>query len=204
MTQPVFDPSLVAAGPDDVRALAAAGRELHVEIGFGKDVRILREAVRRPDALFLGVEISRKKAASFCRKAARAGLRNVRAYHGDARLVLAELLPPESVQSFTILFPDPWPKRRHWKHRWIQPGTAAQLVRAMRAGAEAVVATDHDGYVEQIRDVLAAAGLSLEYESREVPDEDRTLFAERFDRLGESVTYLRWRKSGAPTAPGAW
>lgn len=85
-----FDPSLVA-----VETLDAQGRELHVEVGFGKDVRILREAAQAPDALFLGIEISRKKALSFCRKVARLGLRNVRARHGDVREVLRDGLPPE-------------------------------------------------------------------------------------------------------------
>ena len=99
-----------------------------------------------------------------------------------------------SVRSFTILFPDPWPKRRQNKHRWIQPATAALLARALAPGGTLTVATDHDGYVAQIRDALSGAGLALEEESREVPALDRTLFAERFERLGASVTYLRWRR----------
>jgi len=187
----VFDPALVAvdAVPD------AGGRPLHVEVGFGKDVRILRAAERDPDALFLGVEISRKKVASFCRKVARAGLRNVRAFWGDVRAVLADL-QPGSVASYTILFPDPWPKRKHHKHRWIQPETAARLYETLAVGGTLTVATDHDGYRDQIRDVLAASGLTLDYEDSVVPEDDRSLFAMRFERLGETVTYLRWLKTG--------
>ena len=78
-----FDPREVAV--DGRTAVRALGRPLHVEVGFGKDVRILREAEQRPDEWFLGVEISRKKAVKFCQKVARAGLRNVRAYQGDVR-----------------------------------------------------------------------------------------------------------------------
>ncbi len=170
------------------------GRPLHIEVGFGKDVRILREARHDPDGLYIGIEISRKKAQSFCRKVARAGLRNVRCYLGDVRPVLEEL-PGGSVSSFTILFPDPWPKRRQSKHRWIQGPTAALLASALREGGGLIVATDHQGYVEQIREVLCEAGLMLECESHEIPDEDRTLFAQRFERVGETVTYQRWRKS---------
>jgi tRNA (guanine-N7-)-methyltransferase len=175
-----------ALGPDD--------RDLHVEIGFGKDVRTLREAEANPDALFLGVEISRKKVVKFCQKVARAGLRNVRAYLGDARHVLRELLPAGSVASFTILFPDPWPKRRHHKHRWIQDDTAALLAAALRDGGRVIVATDHDGYAAQIERCLAGTGLELEEKREGVPEEDRSLFAQRFERLGESVTWMRWRK----------
>jgi tRNA (guanine-N7-)-methyltransferase len=188
-----FDPAEVAVGA--VADLHAGDeRALHVEVGFGKDVRILREAGREPDAMFLGVEVSRKKAQSFCRKVARAGLRNVRCYWGDVRTVLADLAPA-SVASFTILFPDPWPKRRHHKHRWIQAPAARQLAAALAPGGWIITATDHDGYATQIREVLTDAGLTLELETREIPEEDRSLFAQRFERLGESITYHRWRKS---------
>ena len=183
-----FEPTEVA-----VDAVEPDGRALHIEVGFGKDVRILREAGRDPDGLYIGIEISRKKAESFCRKVARAGFRNVRCHRGDVRPVL-EKLPPGSVSSFTILFPDPWPKRRQSKHRWIQEPTAALLGSALVEGGSIIVATDHQGYVQQIREVLGEAGLVLEYESYEIPDEDRSLFAQRFERSGETVTYQRWRK----------
>jgi len=189
-----FDPAEVA-----VPAIVPRDRPLHVEIGFGKDVRLLREAAARPDEDFVGVEISRKKALSFCRKVARAGLRNVRACNTDVRKVLADL-PPGSVASFTILFPDPWPKRRHWKNRWIQPGTAALLRRALVPGGTITSATDHPGYRDQIRACLLDAGLELLHEGPEVPAEDRTLFTERFERLQAPVTYFRWRRGGAPGA----
>jgi len=194
-----FDPAEVAVAADGPlpEALDLRERELHVEIGFGKDTRVLREAEQRPDSLFLGIEISRKKALSFCRKVARAGLRNIRCHHGDVRKVLESgMLPSGSAVSFTILFPDPWPKRRHWKHRWIRTDTAALLARALTSGGTVVVATDHEGYREQIREALSGAGLELEQESAGVPDADRTLFAERFLRRGEGVTWQRWRKGG--------
>jgi len=195
-----FDPDEVAVvgeGPLP-QALATNGRPLHVEVGFGKDVRILREAARHPDARYLGVEISRKKVRKFREKVARAGLRNVRALEGDVRRVLAGLLPPESVVSFTILFPDPWPKRRHRKHRWIQPDTAAQLFRSLRPLGTVTVATDHEGYRDQIRECLAGAGFVLIEERLGVPEEDRTLFAQRFERLGKGVTHQVWLRPHRP------
>jgi len=189
-----FDPTSVAV---DIHA--DLGRPLHVEVGFGKDVRILRAAEQQPDEWFLGVEISRKKAVKFCQKVARAGLRNVRAYQGDVRVALREMLPPASVSSFTILFPDPWPKRRHRKHRWIREETAEQVARALVDGGEVTVATDHAGYMEQIRAGFQAAGMVLDHEDTEIPADDRTLFAERFERLAQGVTYQRWHKVGPTT-----
>ncbi|MFI5402680.1 MAG: tRNA (guanine(46)-N(7))-methyltransferase TrmB [Planctomycetota bacterium] len=187
----LFDPAEVA-----VPAVVPRGAPLHVEVGFGKDVRLLREAAARPDEDFVGVEISRKKALSFCKKVARLGLRNVRACQADVRQVLADL-PPGSVASFTILFPDPWPKRRHWKKRWIDPSTAALLLRALVPGGTLATATDHPGYRDQIRACLEGAGFHLLHEGPDVPPEDRTIFTERFERLKAPVTYFRWRRGGA-------
>jgi tRNA (guanine-N7-)-methyltransferase len=184
-----FDPAEVA-----VASVVPGDRPLHVEVGFGKDIRLLREAAARPGEDFVGIEISRKKALSFCRKVARAGLRNVRACQQDVRRVLEDL-PEGSVASFTILFPDPWPKRRHWKNRWIQPATAALLFRALAQGGTVTTATDHEGYRDQIRACLLEAGFELLHEGAEVPQADRTLFTERFERLQSPVTYFRWRKA---------
>lgn len=193
----LFDPAEVS-----VASVVPRGRPLHVEVGFGKDVRLLREAAARPGDDFVGIEISRKKALSFCRKVARTGLRNVRACQADVRRVLADL-PPGSVASFTILFPDPWPKRRHWKNRWIQPPTAALLLRALVPGGTLTTATDHPGYRDQIRACLLGAGFDLLHEGPDVPPEDRTLFTERFERLKAPVAYFRWGRGGARGGEGA-
>jgi len=189
--------------PEEVRVVAGPvagqvgldGRDLHVEVGFGKDIRCLREAEGNPDAVYLGVEISRKKALKFRQKVARTGLRNVFGYHGDVRDVLKGMLPQGGVASFTVLFPDPWPKRRHHKNRWIQPDTAAQMVRALRPGGVVRVATDHGGYADWIRACLAGAGLEPVEIRTGVPEGDRTLFARRFERLGHDVTHMVWRKA---------
>ena len=189
-----FDPETVAIGecaslPD---AMGAEDRLLHVEVGIGKDIRTLRMAEREPEARFLGVEISRKKCRKFGEKVARANLRNVRCHCGDARKVLNQMLPEHSVDSFTILFPDPWPKRKHHKNRWVQEETAALLRRILKADGQIIAATDHDHYRDQMRRVLSGAGFVETLTLDHVPGEDKSLFAERFERLGETVTYMRW------------
>jgi tRNA (guanine-N7-)-methyltransferase len=191
----LIDPEDVALRTDVpvAEALRLDGRPLHVEVGFGKDVRLLRAAAAEPEARFVGIEISRKKVVSFRKKVARLGLRNVQAYLGDVRRFLAEL-PDACAASFTILFPDPWPKRRQKKHRWIQPPTAARIAAALVPGGLVRVATDSDDSMDQIRACLKGAGLELREERREIPEPDRTLFAERFERLGETVTHQVWSK----------
>ena len=189
-----FDPETVAVG-DCVSfpaAMEVGDRPLHVEIDFGKDVRTLRMAERDPEACFLGIEISRKKCRKFREKVARANLTNVRCHWGDARKALREMLPANSVDSFTILFPDPWPKRKHHKNRWVQEETAGLLARALRPHGHIIAATDHDHYRDQIRRVLTAAGFVETQTLDHVPEDDKSLFAARFERIGESVTYMRW------------
>jgi len=196
----VFDPLDVAVSPGvPLGEVLDLTRPVHVEVGFGKDIRILRAAEAAPDAWFVGVEISRKKVVSFRNKVARAGLRNVRAYQSDVRHFLADLTPG-TITSFTILFPDPWPKRRQNKHRWIQPLTAKRLADALVGGGRVTVATDHDGYIEHIRECFDGVGLTLVEERRDVPEPDRSLFAERFQRLGETVTHQTWVKHRSSTA----
>jgi tRNA (guanine-N7-)-methyltransferase len=73
------------------------------------------------------------------------GLANVRVHMGDARDVLA-CLPDASLSAVYVLFPDPWPKARHHKRRFVQPQTLDALARALKAGAELRVATDHGDY----------------------------------------------------------
>lgn len=189
-----FDPDSVAVGECESfpEALGVGERAFHVEVGFGKDIRTLRMAEREPEARFLGIEISRKKCVKFREKVARAGLRNVRCYWGDARKALATMLPDHSVDSFTILFPDPWPKRKHHKHRWVQEETAALLARILKPHGQIIVATDHDHYKDQIRRVLSGAGFEETLTLDHVPEDDKSLFAERFERLGESITYMKW------------
>ncbi|MGQ0612824.1 MAG: tRNA (guanine(46)-N(7))-methyltransferase TrmB [Planctomycetaceae bacterium] len=192
-----IDPASVAVAPSASLpdAMGASGRRLYVEVGFGKDVRLLRAAAADPEGRYLGVEISRKKFDSFCRKAARAGLTNVRALGGDVRRVLGEMLPPGSVAGFTILFPDPWPKRRQRKNRWIQPATAASLYRALAPGGIVEVATDDADYLAQIRRCFLDAGLLLETERGQVEESERTVFASRFERRGVPVIFQRWRRA---------
>ncbi|MHC4939483.1 MAG: tRNA (guanosine(46)-N7)-methyltransferase TrmB [Planctomycetota bacterium] len=197
-----FDPERVAVGecesfPD---AIGVGDKPLHIEIGFGKDIRTLRMAERDPDAFFLGIEISRKKCIKFGQKVARANLPNVRCHWGDARKALEEMLPENSVDSFTILFPDPWPKRKHHKHRWVQEKTAALMARALKPHGHIIAATDHDHYRDQIRRVMAGAGFVETRTLDHVPEDDKSLFAERFERIGESITYMRWEK-GAGDRP---
>lgn len=74
-------------------------------------------------------------------------LSNVRLYHGDATEMLA-WLPKASVARFDLLYPDPWPKKRHWKRRFVQDKSVAEIANAVRPGGEFRFASDIPSYIE--------------------------------------------------------
>jgi tRNA (guanine-N7-)-methyltransferase len=118
---------------------------VHFEIGFGGGEHLVAQAAANPDALFLGAEPFLNGVGSCLRHIEEAGVTNVRLHHGDARDVLAALADA-SLDRVDILFPDPWPKTRHWKRRLIQPDFLGELARVLKLGGEVRFATDWAHY----------------------------------------------------------
>jgi tRNA (guanine-N7-)-methyltransferase len=138
------------------------GREapVEVEIGSGKGRFLLELAAARPEHDFLGVERARKYHRLCCERAARRGLENLRMVHTTAEDLLLRLLRPSSVSALYVLFPDPWPKKRHHKRRLFTPEMAAAMIRALEPGGRLLVKSDHPSYSEVIGGAVAAlAGL---------------------------------------------
>jgi tRNA (guanine-N7-)-methyltransferase len=116
-----------------------------LEIGFGGGEHLVAQAAARPDARFIGVEPFLNGVASCLRHIEEGGVQNVRLHQGDAREVLARL-PDASLDRVDILFPDPWPKKRHWKRRLIQADFVTELARVLKPGCEVRFATDWANY----------------------------------------------------------
>jgi len=129
---------------------------LEVEIGPGKDVFVVHAATAEPETNFLAIELLRERVDKLCGKLKRAKVGNVRVYFGDARRAVSELLRPGGVQAFYIHFPDPWPKRRHAKHRLLQPDFVARLAERLVPGGQLTIVTDVHPYAEQILATLEA------------------------------------------------
>ena len=153
---------------DDARTLIIApifrrNAPLHVEIGSGKGAFILNEARARPDCDFLGIEWAKKYYLYTVDRIGRWNLQNVRIIRTDVASLIPEF-PDASVSAFHIYFPDPWPKKRHHKRRFINPQNTDQMIRCLRPGGLINVATDHPDYFDQIRrtfDAAIAAGKLL-------------------------------------------
>lgn len=116
-----LQPDLSHPAPDDVRALFP-GRmsDVWLEVGFGGGEHLLHEARRLPQTGFLGVEPFLSSLAKAVADIEEEGLENVRVY-GDDAIKLLDWLPESSLDGAYQLYPDPWPKRRHWKRRFINP-----------------------------------------------------------------------------------
>ena len=138
---------LPSAGPLDPRALFAKPVDgVWLEIGFGAGEHLAEQAERYPTIGFIGCEVFEDGIVRALGEVARRGLGNVRLFTEDARLLLA-VLPRASLGRVFILFPDPWPKRRHHKRRLVAPATLDLLAAAMRDGAELRLATDDRDYL---------------------------------------------------------
>jgi len=135
---------------------------VHIEIGSGKGTFLVNQAKAQPGDNFLGIEWARKYYRYAVDRIGRWGLTNVRIIRTDAVAFLRDFVPDESVDCFHIYFPDPWPKTRHHKRRFICGANLEHLLRAMKSGGQLRIATDHADYFEQIETVLAAAGDRLE------------------------------------------
>lgn len=138
---------------------AGASEQRVVEIGFGRGEFIAHLAAKAPEVSFLGVEVSFKRVLKLARRIAAMPIRNVRLVHARAQDVIPDGLADESVDGFWINFPDPWPKKRHAKHRLVQPEFVRLVAMRLRAGGSIRLATDHRAYAEQMDEVLAGESL---------------------------------------------
>ena len=118
-----------------------------LEIGFGGGEHLIAEATRAPDAGFIGVEPFVNGMARILAEIDERGTANLRLFASDAADLLA-WLPPRSLDRVDLLYPDPWPKKRHWKRRFISPANLERLARVLKPNGLFRVASDIPGYIE--------------------------------------------------------
>ena len=137
---------LGAPAPDDLcKLFPVPVDKVYLEIGFGGGEHFVMQAEAHPRVGFLGCEPFVNGMAKALAAMQSRALANVRLHLGDATEVL-DWLPPASLAGVDLIYPDPWPKRRHWKRRFIQDTRVAELARILRSGAEFRFATDIADY----------------------------------------------------------
>jgi tRNA (guanine-N7-)-methyltransferase len=135
----------VMSGPIDLHLMFPEAQRFALEVGFGGGEHLAEQARRNPDTGFIGCEPFENGVAKLLTQVQASRLRNVRVVPDDARDILVRL-PDASLSFVFVLFPDPWPKLRHHKRRFIQTRTLDQIHRLLKPGGELRIATDHTDY----------------------------------------------------------
>jgi tRNA (guanine-N7-)-methyltransferase len=141
-----LDPNTAFAASGFDHGTPVAPRAVWLEVGFGSGEHLAAQAAAHPDIGLIGCEPFINGVAAVLQHIEAARLDNVRIYPDDARAVI-DALAPASLARVFVLFPDPWPKARHAKRRFIADANLDALARVMAPGAELVVASDDMGYI---------------------------------------------------------
>lgn len=120
--------------------------ELRLEIGFGGGEHLIHRAQESPRTGFIGVEPFVNSMAKLLSRVDQLGLKNIRVYDDDATQVL-DWLPDASLDRVDLLYPDPWPKRKHWKRRFVSEVNLDRFHRVLKPGGLFCFASDIDTYV---------------------------------------------------------
>lgn len=172
-----------------------------LEIGFGNGEHLLDRAVSSPDRDFLGIEVHEPGVGHLLLAAARAQIRNVRVIAHDAVEVLQHQIRPDTLDEVQLLFPDPWPKKRHHKRRIVQADFALLVASRLTPQGRFHVATDWAPYAEHVLGVLNACPSLVNRAadrgfvgSGDVEARQATRFQRRGERLGHQVHELLYHR----------
>ena len=149
-------------GSADFAAIFGRSAPVHIEVGSGKGTFLVNQARAHGDTDFVGIEWARRYYRYAVDRMGRWGLKNVRMIRTEAAGFIAENVPDNSVDCFHVYFPDPWPKKRHHKRRFINDANFGQILRCVKSGGSVRIATDHADYFEHIKQVLAGRAGEIE------------------------------------------
>ncbi|HRX36057.1 MAG TPA: tRNA (guanosine(46)-N7)-methyltransferase TrmB [Aestuariivirga sp.] len=176
-------------------ALAGMGDRRWLEIGFGGGEHLAHQAQLHPGVSFLGAEPFVNGIAKLLALVEEKDLRNVLVHDGDARDLL-EVLPEASFERIYLLFPDPWPKARHNKRRFVSAENVSHFHRILKQEGLFLFASDIEDYVSWTREHVAAHGGFREEGDPVEPFENwiQTRYEAKARREGRGSTYLTFRR----------
>ncbi len=169
--------------------------EVWLEIGFGGGEHLAHQAVTFPEVNFIGAEPFRNGVAKLLALIEEKALSNIRIHDDDVRYLL-ERLPPSSLARIFVLYPDPWPKKRHHGRRIVNTDTLKQFHALMKPDGLFLFASDIDDYVEwTLREVREHGGFELVSNSNEpFANWLQTRYEAKAKREGRKTTYLAYAK----------
>ena len=176
-------------------------QDARLEIGFGGGEHLAAEAQDFGTTGFIGCEPYVNGMAKILAQIEAHNIANIRLFAGDAAELLA-WLPPRSLSRIDLIHPDPWPKRRHWKRRFVQDATVAAMARVLKPHGEFRFVSDIDDYcawtlgqLSRSRDFVWLAERADDWRQ---PWEGFTMtrYGRKAEREGRAATYLRFRRAG--------
>ena len=166
---------------------------IEIDLGCGDGAFLMAMARANPEHNFLGIERLLGRVSKVCRKVGCEDLKNARVLRLEVAHAVSNLLPADSIAAFHLLFPDPWPKRRHHRRRAFTMEFLSCIYRALIGGGLFHIATDHADYFHQIERVIAATDTFVV--SEEQYDFPLTTFEQKFLVCGLSIQRLLLRKA---------
>jgi tRNA (guanine-N7-)-methyltransferase len=186
--------------PADAREIfTPAADDVRLEIGFGGGEHLAAEAQNFVTTGFIGCEPYVNGMAKILAQIEAASIGNIRLFAGDAAELLA-WLPKASLSRIDLIHPDPWPKRRHWKRRFVQDRTIAAMARVLKAGGEFRFVCDIDDYCAWTLSHLARSQdfvwLAERADDFRLPWDGYTMtrYGRKATREGRKAAYLRFRR----------
>ncbi len=191
-------PGSACEEPLDTRAWFGRSAPVVLEIGSGSGTSTLAMAQDEPDIDVIAVEIYQRGLAQLLCAIDREQVSNIRLVRGNGIDVLEHLIAPSSLIGVRVFFPDPWPKARHHKRRFLQPATVELIADRLLPGGVLHAATDHPGYAEQIAEVGDAQPQLCRVDpGSRLPISivrPTTKYETKAQHAGSDVTELIWKK----------
>jgi tRNA (guanine-N7-)-methyltransferase len=173
--------------------------DVRLEIGFGGGEHLIAEALTFPDTGFIGCEPYVNGMAKILTQIEAHNIGNIRLFAGDAAELLA-WAPARSLSRIDLIHPDPWPKRRHWKRRFVQDATVTAMARVLKAGGEFRFVCDIDDYVAwTLSHLLRSRDFAWLAERADDwrlpwPGYTMTRYGRKAEREGRVAAHLRFRR----------
>ena len=180
--------------PLPLAELFSKQQPLEIELGAGDGSFLVAWAAKNPLHNFLGVERLLGRIRKVERKIRRIGLTNARLLRIEAGYFLEYLLPSGSATALHIYFPDPWPKRKHWRHRLINEQFTRVAAKALQPGGTVYLRTDDQNYFAQITEVF---GKNSDFEITTTPPELQSVltdFERDFQSRGVSTLMAAYQR----------
>lgn len=179
--------------PYDWQTVFARDAKRVLEIGFGMGATLAKLALENPNADFIGIEVHPPGIGRMLASAKALGLSNLKIFAVDALDVLQQAIPDGSLDRVLLLFPDPWPKRKHHKRRIVQPEFVALIARKLKPQGFFHLATDWQPYAEHMMEVLEdSPPFRNHFGEGEYAPAGFERHATKFEQRGEKLGHAIW------------